>query len=157
MAGEALRELVLGPMLAEDIPEVVELEKASFTMAWSETSFFNEIKKPGSISLVARAGSRIIGYICAGIVIDEAHILTLSVHPDYRGRGVASALVSGITDRILDEGCRFIYLEVRASNSPARSMYEKFHFEVIGTRKNYYIAPVEDALIMLRRLESEGS
>ncbi len=98
---------------------------------------------------VAKKDGRVVGYVCGSRVIDEGHILDIAVHPEYRRLGIASALVSLMIERLREEECRFIYLEVRASNVNAKKMYEKFGFEVIGTRKDYYVSPVEDAVIMV--------
>ena len=153
MVGEGLdhisKDIVFEDMVAEDIPAILEIEQASFTTPWSETSFFNELKKPGSFLKVAKKGGRVVGYACGGRIIDEGHILDIAVHPEYRRLGIASALASLIIGRLKEEGCRFIFLEVRASNDHAKEMYEKFGFEVLGTRKNYYVSPVEDAVIMV--------
>ena len=158
MVGEGLDRIgntfVIGDMVTADIPAILEIEQASFTTPWSETSFFNELKKPGSFLKVAKKGGRIVGYICGAWIIDEGHVLDLAVHPEYRRLGIASALVSLSIERLKEEGCRFVFLEVRASNDYAKTMYEKFGFEVLGTRKNYYVSPAEDAVIMV--LKSGG-
>jgi ribosomal-protein-alanine N-acetyltransferase len=153
MVGEGINHIsnniIIEDMKAGDLRSIVEIEKASFTTPWSEASFFNELKKPRSFSKVAKSGEKIVGYICAGWIIDEGHIIDVAVHPDYRRLGIASTLVSLGIERLKEEGCRFVFLEVRDSNEPAKKMYGKFGFEVLGTRKNYYVSPVEDAVIMV--------
>ncbi len=153
MVGEGLNdireEISIEDMKSGDLPAVVEIEKASFTTPWSEISFFNELKKPNSFQKIAKKGGEIAGYICAGWTIDEGHVLDVAVHPKYRRLGIASMLVSLAIERFREEGCRFVFLEVRDSNEPAKSMYGKFGFEVLGTRKNYYVSPSEDAVIMV--------
>ncbi len=149
MVSEGLKKIMIDVMTEGDLAEVLEIERASFTMPWSETSFFNQIKNPRSISKVARVGGRIAGYICASRVMDEGHILTFAVHPEQRKVGLASALISDMLSHLKEEGCRFIFLEVRVSNAAARKMYEKFGFRELGTRKNYYVSPVEDAVVMV--------
>ncbi len=153
-----MKEIAVDLMTEGDLAEVLEIERASFTMPWSEISFFNQIKNPRSISKVARAGDRIAGYICASRIMDEGHILTFAVHPEYRKLGIASLLISDMLNYLKEEGCRFIFLEVRVSNGSARRMYEKFGFREIGTRKNYYVSPVEDAVVMvLKFVEPDAS
>jgi ribosomal-protein-alanine N-acetyltransferase len=149
MVSEKLTGPAISVMTVEDIDEVLEIERASFTTPWSETSFFNEIKNPRSISKVARRGGRIVGYLCASRIIDEGHILTFAVHPDFRMIGIASALIRDILEQLKGEGCRFVFLEVRASNSRARRMYERFGFRELGVRKDYYLTPVEDGIVMV--------
>ncbi len=153
MVGEGLNHICNGivfeDMAETDIPAVLEIERASFTTPWSETSFFNELKKPGSLLKVAKKDGKLVGYVCGSRIIDEGHILDIAVHPEYRRLKIASSLVSLMIERLRAEECRFIYLEVRASNVSAKKMYEKFGFEVIGTRKDYYVSPGEDAVIMV--------
>ncbi|MGE5299404.1 MAG: ribosomal protein S18-alanine N-acetyltransferase [Acidobacteriota bacterium] len=148
MVGEGLTDIVIGDMETGDLPSVLEIERASFAMPWSETSFFNELKNPRSISRAARRDGRVTGYIFASRILDEGHILDLAVHPDFRRQGIASALVTHVIEHLREEGVRFIFLEVRESNVPAIKMYEQFGFEEIGIRKNYYVYPDEDAVIM---------
>ena len=147
--------LIIRELLEHDLPEVVGIENISFTTPWSEILFFNEIYKQRSIARVALIDKRVIGYICANYVADEGHILNLAVHPDFRRKGIAKTLVENILEELKETDCRFLYLEVRASNNAARELYEGFGFSVVGTRKKYYNKPEEDAVIMSLRLDSE--
>lgn len=153
MAGEALGEIVLDDMRISDLAEVVEIERASCTLPWSESLFFNEIENTRSLPRVARKDGKVVGYLCASHLLDEGHILNLAVHPGLRRSGIASSLIGDMIDRLKGEGCRFLFLEVRASNTEAKEIYEKFSFKVIGTRKNYYTSPAEDAVVMVLRME----
>ncbi len=152
MAEELLKDIVIDDMVAEDIPAVIEIERMSCNMPWSEALFFNEIKNPGSIPRVARSNGKAAGYICANTILDEGHILNLAVHPGLRRIGIASALISDVIARLSSMDCRAVFLEVRISNEDARRMYERFNFKEIGVRKNYYGAPVEDAVVMVLKL-----
>jgi ribosomal-protein-alanine N-acetyltransferase len=149
MVPEKLKEIALSIMTVDDLEEVMEIERSSFTTPWCGTSFFNEIKNPRSVSKVARLGRRIAGYLCASRIIDEGHILTFAVHPEFRRLGVASALIADMVEHLRGEGCRSIFLEVRASNGEAKKIYEKFGFRELGIRRNYYLSPVEDAIVMV--------
>jgi ribosomal-protein-alanine N-acetyltransferase len=148
MVGKTLSQITIDDMRPEDVPEVLAVENVSFTTPWSETLFMNEIYKPGSLPQVARHGERVVGYICANRVLDEGHILNVTVHPDRRRQGIASLLISSMIRMLRESACKAIYLEVRTSNEAARKMYEQSGFRVIGTRKNYYTSPAEDALMM---------
>ncbi len=150
-----MTELTIRELRESDIPSVVEIENISFTIPWSKILFFNEIYKQRSIAKVAVMDKKVIGYICANFVADEGHILNLAVHPDFKRKGIAKTLVENILEELKETDCRFLYLEVRASNNTARELYEGFGFKVVGTRKKYYNKPEEDAVIMSLRLDSE--
>lgn len=152
MVEEDLKTVVIGDVSADDLPAMIEIERASFTTPWSEISFFNELKNPRSIVKAARKGERIVGYICVSRILDEGHILDLAVDREFRKHGVGAALVAHAVGILREQGCRFIYLEVRASNEAADRLYGKFGFERIGVRKNYYTSPEEDGLLMVLRL-----
>ena len=154
MVGKELKGIVLGDMKVEDLPEIVGIENTSFKTPWSETLFYNEICKSIAVSRVAKIDGKVAGYLCANVVLDEGHILNLAVHPEYRSLGIASSLIREMIGTMRERDCRSVFLEVRVSNEQARSMYEKFGFSLLGTRKNYYISPVEDAVLMVLRLSS---
>lgn len=147
MNAVTVREMTPG-----DVTAVVEIEKASYTMPWSETSFLSEVYNRHCITKVAELSSEIVAYICVKKVADEGHLMNLTVHPDYRRQGIAMMLFDSAREDLLANGCRFLYLEVRAANNAARTMYEKLNFKVVGKRKDYYLRPVEDALIMMLEL-----
>ena len=144
-----MNEILIRRMEEKDVPSVVAIERTSFSLPWSETSFMNEIRKQHAISRVAILDDAVVGYLCAESVMDEGHILNLGVHPQYKKRGIATALVENILEELKLKACRFLYLEVRASNFAAKRLYKSFGFTVVGTRKNYYVAPNEDAVIMM--------
>lgn len=157
MVGKELREITLNAMKVEDLPQIVAIETSSFTTPWSETLFYNEILKTIAVPRVAKTDGKVVGYLCANVILDEGHILNLAVHPEFRGLGVASSLIREMVGIMRERDCRSVFLEVRVSNKEARSMYEKFGFCLLGTRKNYYISPVEDAVIMVLRLTGQAS
>jgi ribosomal-protein-alanine N-acetyltransferase len=144
--------ILIRDLRPEDLPEVLIIEKASFTMPWSEILFMNEIFKPRSLPKAAMIGEKIVGYICANYLLDEGHILNVTVNPDHRQQGIASQLVHYMLGLLKKEGCGAIFLEVRQSNEAALRMYEKAGFNKIATRKAYYKLPIEDAVIMSLQL-----
>jgi ribosomal-protein-alanine N-acetyltransferase len=154
MVKKELSEIAIDDMKVEDLPEIVSIETASFTTPWSETLFYNEIFKAIAVSRVAKIEGKVVGHLCANVILDEGHILNLAVHPEFRRLGIASSLIKEMIDIMRDRNCRSVFLEVRISNEQARIMYQKFGFSLLGTRKNYYISPVEDAVIMVLRLIS---
>jgi ribosomal-protein-alanine N-acetyltransferase len=138
-------------MTAGDLPEVMAIERVSFPNPWHETTFRGEIQNEGiSFPLVAgeRTEKRVVGYIIFWRIQDEIQINNIAVHPDFRGLGIGEAILREVLDNVRAEGAVFASLEVRVSNGPARALYEKFGFEIIGSRKDYYLNPAEDALVL---------
>jgi ribosomal-protein-alanine N-acetyltransferase len=151
-----MNTVIIREMSNEDVPEILEIEKASYTMPWSATSFLSEIYSPHSITRVAEFNGTIVSYICVKKVADEGHLLNLTVHPDYRRRGIARMLFNDAIDDLLANNCRFLYLEVRVSNNVAIRMYKDLNFKIVGTRKDYYIRPTENALVMMLELKTQS-
>ena len=152
MVGKAVKDILIRDLRPEDVAEVLAIEKASFTTPWSEILFMNEIFKPRSLPKAAMIEEKLVGYICANYLLDEGHILNVTVNPDFRKQGVASRLVQYMIDLLNKEGCLTIFLEVRISNEAALKMYEKAGFRIISARKAYYTLPIEDAVIMSLQL-----
>lgn len=148
MVPKEVKGLLIRDLMPEDLPEVMAIEKTSFTTPWSETLFMNEIFKPRSLPKAALIGEKLVGYICGNYLLDEGHILNVTVHPDFRKQGIASQLVDHMLGLLKKEGCLTIFLEVRQSNEAALRMYEKAGFTEIAKRKAYFTIPVEDAIIM---------
>ncbi len=142
-------------MRVSDIPEVARIERESFSTPWSEVSFFQEVNNPVSTCLVAESGDLLVGYVCASLTHGEGHILTLAVRPGWRRRGIGKALVEAVLEELSRGGCRVVMLEVRASNTPARRLYESMGFRTAGLRRGYYRFPVEDAVLMELTLKDD--
>lgn len=130
------------------VAQVATLEKICFADPWSETSVASELKNPLSCWLVAEEDGVVAGYVGSQTVIDESDMMNVAVHPDYRRKGIAEALVMELVEALKKRESRCLTLEVRASNEPAKALYEKLGFEQVGLRKNYYRNPKEDALIL---------
>ena len=148
-----MTEVFVREMNWRDVPEVLKIERISFSTPWSELAFLKEIYNPYSVTKVALLDGEVAGYICAGYLLDEGHILNLAVHPDLRRRNIATAVVEKVINELRMKGCRFLFLEVRVSNSSAIQFYERFGFQSVGYRKNYYMQPTEDAVLMKLDLE----
>lgn len=141
----------LTEMRAQDLRQVLDIERRSFANPWSSALFLQELRIPFSRIIVIRpAGGPeepIVGYLCRWFVADEIHILNVAVHPQYRGRGIGAVLL-GEALREAERGrADAVTLEVRRSNEAARRLYATFQFEEVGVRRNYY-GRGEDALIM---------
>lgn len=118
---------------------------------WSAESFRSEAQKDNGIVICAHEDSRIIGLICGFFAADEAEITSVAVDNNYRRRGIGDRLMKAFTE-CLPQSTISIFLEVRESNSPAVSLYEKHGFASVGMRKNFYCAPVENAILMKKEL-----
>ena len=135
-------------MTAEHVPQVAQLEKICFADPWSELSISLELTNVWSYWVVALDGDTVVGYVGSQSSIDEADIMNVAVHPDYRRQGIAEKLINTLVADLKKRGCHALLLEVRVSNTPAITLYEKLGFAQIGCRKNYYRNPKEDALIL---------
>ena len=130
------------------VAQVAALEKICFSDPWSENSVASELKNPLSCWLVAEEDGEVAGYVGSQTVMDESDMMNVAVRPDYRRKGIAEKLVMELVEALKKRDSRCLTLEVRASNEPARALYEKLGFEQVGLRKNYYRNPREDALIL---------
>ena len=102
---------------------------------------------------MALDGETVAGYVGSQTVLDETDMMNVAVHPDFRRQGVARALILALIGELKKRGSRCLTLEVRASNDPARALYESLGFAHVGTRRNYYQNPKEDALILRKEWE----
>lgn len=162
-------------MTAEDVATVAEVEKIVFTLPWSATAFMYEVRSnPSAEYLVLRyapwvreswenrvlprpvrrllhstkSDPSLLGYGGFWRILEEAHICTLAVRPEWRGRGLGELLLASLIERAMEHEAGVITLEVRASNMKAQNLYQKYGFAVVGRRKGYYSDDGEDALIM---------
>ena len=145
--------MILEKMHPSHVAQIAELEKICFSDPWSERSIASELDNKLAFWLVATEGENVAGYIGSQTVMDETDMMNVAVHPDFRRRGIAEALVNGLVDALKTQGSHCLTLEVRASNAPAIALYEKLGFSEIGRRKNYYRNPREDALILRKEWE----
>ncbi len=97
----------------------------------------------------------IIGYGGVALYVDEGHITTIAIAPEYRGQGIGELLLNGLIDHGLDLGAERLTLEVRISNTIAQQLYLKYGFEPVGKRKRYYTDNGEDAMLMTTPLIRE--
>ncbi len=145
---------VIRPAQDTDIPEVIRIEQASFADPWSAESFTTSLDLGRMRFLVAEdvANDALLGYIIALVLADEAEIADLAVATDARCRGIGGLLLDRMVELMAQQGVRWLYLEVRESNSAARALYESRSFEHVGLRRGYYRHPTEDALLLKRDL-----
>ncbi len=176
--------VVVEPMRLEDVEPVLAIDRLSFPLPWSASSYRYELtQNTHSYFFVAlatpnatpgpRAGWRarlstlfkpapeapptprlVVGYAGFWYIVDEAHISTIAVHPDWRGQGAGELLLTSLLERALDLHAVKATLEVRVTNTRAQNLYRKYGFEEVGRRRRYYRDNGEDALLMTAELHA---
>lgn len=144
--------MIITEMNPDHVSPVAQLEAQCFRDPWSERSIASEISNPLSFWLVAVVDDTVVGYIGSQTVMDESDMMNVAVHPDHRREGIGEALVEALSAALKSRGSCSLTLEVRASNEPAKALYEKLGFAEAGRRPNYYRNPKEDALILRKML-----
>lgn len=136
------------PMNEHHVPQIALLERECFADPWSQQSIASELHNPLSLWLVAQEGQTLLGYVGSQTCQDETDMMNIAVSPASRRQGVARDLIEALVSALRERGSKQLTLEVRASNGPARQLYESLGFLQVGLRKNYYRNPKEDALIL---------
>jgi len=144
-------------MTVDDLDRVLEIEKLSYPTPWSRRAFESELRENAYAHyFVARQGGEVVGYIGMWVILDEAHITNIAVHPAFRRCGIGEALMRFSFDKARELGASRMTLEVRVSNLPAQTLYKKLGFQERGLRKGYYTDANEDAIIMWKDDLSTG-
>jgi [ribosomal protein S18]-alanine N-acetyltransferase len=138
--------------VSTDIDHVLAIERLSFASPWTRETLASEIAgKEWSRTVVATLDDAPRGFMIYWMVLNEMHLLNLAVHPDYRRTGIATQLLTHLTEVARVEKILDVFLEVRVSNRGAQFLYRKFGFKPIGIRQQYYSDNGEDAIVMCRR------
>ena len=139
-------------MTLDDLERVIELDRDSFSLPWPESSFKFELTQNSSsrcwVAEVMNTPKLVVGMIVTWLIVDEVHVATFAVDPAYRRQGIARRLLAHTLIEGARSGGQKAFLEVRAGNVAARSLYSSFGFEEIGVRKKYYQDNAEDAVMM---------
>ena len=144
----------LRPLRYDDLAAVLDLERTLFPDdAWSPGMFAEELAMSGRRYVAAEEGKTLVGY--AGMMLPggrQAEVLTLAVDEKHWGQGIGSALLTDLLDEAVRQDCREMFLEVRADNPRAQTLYRRFGFEDVGVRRGYYQPSGMDAIVMRREL-----
>ena len=149
-----MNQITIRSMRKEDLDSVMSIDGLSFSMPWPESAYRHELNNnPAAELWVAEkklpiGGDQVIGMIVVWLILDEAHIATLAVHPDFRRTGVGAQLLETALIGARNRGAREAMLEVRSSNYIAQALYKDYGFEVVHRRPRYYRDNNEDALLM---------
>jgi ribosomal-protein-alanine N-acetyltransferase len=135
-----------------DLRAIEEIERLSYPTPWSRSMFAGELAKPTSLCLGAFEADveegPLCGYLIVSRYVDAWHVMNVAVHPDHRGRGIATMLLERLFALTAEDARRGYTLEVRVSNDTAIRLYERLGFKARGIRRGYYTDNREDALIM---------
>lgn len=144
--------VILRGMCYEDLSQITEIEKICFSLPWSKESFEKELENELAYYQCAEENGKIMGYMGMWRILDECHITNVAVLPEYRTKGIASMLINKMVEICKCSEILTMTLEVRESNFPAINLYKKFGFIEVGKRPRYYLKPLEDALIMWKKI-----
>ncbi|MDD2970041.1 MAG: ribosomal protein S18-alanine N-acetyltransferase [Lachnospiraceae bacterium] len=144
--------LIVREMKDTDVKEVALIEEKVFSMPWSEEAFLEMIRCPDAYYVVAEEDGQILG--CSGVrnILGEGEITNVVVKEEFQDRGIGKKMLLALLDVGTDAGVEAFILEVRKSNEKAIHLYESLGFVVEGIRKNFYEKPMEDGLIMWKRI-----
>lgn len=137
------------------IDEIIEFEKECFSHRWSDNIIFSELINMDSYYFMMFEEDVMIGFAGYQEVVGEAHIMTVGIKPDRRGKGYSLILMRVMLNHAAKKGIKDVTLEVREGNEAAIGLYEKLGFKKYGIRKNYYSDNNENALIMWRKENEE--
>ena len=151
------------PVTRDRIPEIVALDRACLGGLWTASAYLREIESSRSTLLALDLKSSkeeaksAIGIACLWAIVDEAHITLLAIAPNYRRQGLGQLLLLTLLEDAIARKLEWATLEVNVNNTKAIDLYQKFGFEVVGTRKGYYQPAGEDAAILwLRTIQQQG-
>ena len=152
-------DYLIRKMESKDLDVVKSIDKLAFPNPWPENAYNYELDQNPNARLWVVEDQQgiektVIGFAVVWVVIDEAHIGTIAIHPDFQNRGIGKKFLSFICQELVDENINKIFLEVRQSNYSAIRLYEKFGFVIDGERKRYYRDNGESALLMSCTLKS---
>ena len=142
-------DVLIRPMERDDVETVLSIESRVFTTPWQADTFLSLIGRPSSeLWGMEHSVAGIVAYAVLWCILDQAELANIAVRSEYRGQGFASRLLERVLQIAEGRGIETIYLEVRASNTQALELYERFGFSQVGVRERYYDKPKEDALVM---------
>ncbi len=138
-------------MIRRDMPDVQQIERASFEFSWSEEDFVRCLRQRNCIGMVADVDDRIVGFMIYELHRSRLHLLNLAVHPAWRRRGVGAAMVRKLVGKLSQQRRTRITLEVRETNLAAQLFFRQQGFRAVNVLRNFYEDSPEDAYVMQYR------
>jgi [ribosomal protein S18]-alanine N-acetyltransferase len=144
---------VIEPATLRDAPALAQLHGASFHGGWGEGEFESMLTERNTLVHRLRMGRKVIGFAVSRLAADEAEILSIAVAGSHRGRGLSRDLLLTHLGHLAGRGVRAVFLEVEENNQPARRLYERAGFALVGRRERYYRQPGGEQLnaLLMRR------
>ena len=134
---------------SNDIQKIYNIEKECFSTPWSESSISSTMNGTNTYFAIAQKdNAEIVGYAGLYFAGNEGYMYNIAVKSGLRHLGVGTKLINNLKNFCIRNSMEFLSLEVRKSNIPAVKLYQKMNFKIVGSRKNFYTSPTEDALIM---------
>lgn len=141
----------------DDSIQISDIELQNFSAPWSVDAIKQFLSFDCNKILCVKINSKVVSYISFTLIVDEIQICNIATHCNFKNQGFASKLLKNLLKFAKDNGVSTIYLEVRKSNSIAINLYQKFNFDIVGTRKNFYANPTEDAYVFSYQVpQNEG-
>ncbi len=137
-------------LTAEWTARMTALERACFSVPWTEGMVREELENPRCAVLGVTEGERLLGYLALSSVLDEGTIDNVAVEPSLRRRGLGARLMEAALEEAARQSLSFVTLEVRESNGAAQALYRRYGFLPVGRRRRYYSLPEEDAILMTK-------
>jgi len=158
MTAKTLLSIHIRPMMIDDLPQVIKIEKNSYDYPWSDKVLQGCLENKYDCYVAAK-NKLVIGYLISKISFPESHILNLTVDNEYREKGIGSQLLDLVLSKSKLFGSQAIFLETRKTNKVAKYLYNKFEFKKIGIRPNYYKTKEgkEDAFVYCKKLDFIGA
>ncbi len=137
----------IAPLRSADIADVVAIDESCYSEPWSTKVWAAEVAASSRYHVVARLDGAVVGHAGILFVRDVAHVITVAVHPDRHGRGIATTMLLAVVNYARSVGARASALEVRASAYRTQRLYGRLGFVPAGIRRSYY-DDAEDAVVM---------
>jgi ribosomal-protein-alanine N-acetyltransferase len=145
------KEIMLRAMRFDDLAFVCEIENRAFPNPWPSFFFEKDLESGNTVAFVAENEGKVIGYILGSCIDVELHITNIAVAEDFQRQGLGRRLLGELESVARQRSCGFAYLEVRTTNTAAISMYRNAGYDILYTRKRYYIDG-NDAYVMHKEL-----
>jgi [ribosomal protein S18]-alanine N-acetyltransferase len=149
----AVEQAVVEPAGPRDATALARIHGASFHRGWDEDEFERMLSERNTLTDRLRMGRKIVGFSVSRMAADEAEILSIAVAGTHRGRGLSNSLLLTHLGHLAGRGIRTVFLEVEENNQPARKLYQRAGFSIVGRRERYYQQSGGEALnaLLMRR------